>query len=579
MARSPLRHIQNEAELRPVTELITSSSKPGELDAPHRRAGEAIAYSSGELDSDAEVAVVLMSRPFATHPDFTTARRRLFDHVQLIFDPSSIHFATTTPDIIRRLYRLHDVGATDDAPAHSASASEILARIERTVREAMERNASDIHITVSATGTVVRLRVDSTVHQVATYSVNEGMEMVRAIYQTQIETRSGQGEFNPHAAQDAKIITNVTINDRRREVHLRYAHNPNHDGLHVAMRLSSDTRLRTTDLSELGYLPGQVALIRRMLRVHGGLVVFAGPVGSGKTTSLAALLTGHLEEVRGRKVVLSIEDPVEVPIPGADQAAVVRDPDRDVSPFADALRSAMRRDPDIVLLGETRDQHTAVSLAYAVVSGHDIYTTTHARSAWRIIDRLEDLGRGLGDNPLSRPRICHDEFLLGMVYQRLAPLTCPTCAIPAEDAAGAGIPDMLRRHTDTALASTFGPDMDLSRVAYRAAVPDCPDCHGSGTRGRAVCAEVVMPTDEEYVALARGDTPAAVASWRARRDVAQGFGMSAHEIALYRVARGELCPTLYESIFQPLEDRPDLSRAPARLTVVGDDPRPVPSAQ
>ncbi len=579
MARAALRHVQDEAELRPVTQLITSASQSGDLDAAHRRSGDAIAYSSGELDSEHETAVVLMSHRFARHPDYTAARRRLIDHVYTIFDASSVQFATTTPDIIRRLYRLHDLGAIDEAPAHSASASEILARLEKTVREAMERNASDIHITVSATGTVVRLRVDSTVNRLAMYSVDEGMQMVRAAYQTQIETRSGQGEFNPHAAQDAKLITHVNVDGVRREVHLRYAHNPNHDGLHVAMRLSTDTRLRTTDLSELGYLPGQVALIRRMLRVHGGLVVFAGPVGSGKTTSLAALLTGHLEEVGGRKVVLSIEDPVEVPIPGADQAAVVRDPDRDVSPFADALRSAMRRDPDIVLLGETRDQHTAVSLAYAVVSGHDIYTTTHARSAWRIIDRLEDLGRGLGDNPLSRPRICHDEFLLGMVYQRLAPLTCPTCAIPAERAGEAGIPDALRRHTDTALAAAFGRDTDLSRVAWRAAVPECPDCRGAGTRGRAVCAEVVMPTEEEYVALARGDTPAAVASWRARRDVAQGFGMSAHEVALHRVARGELCPTLYEAIFQPLEDRPDASRAPARLTVVGDGHHPVPSAQ
>lgn len=217
-----------------------------------------------------------------------------------------------------------------------------------------------------------------------------------------------------------------------------------------------------------------------MLRVHGGLVVFAGPVGSGKTTSLAALLTGHLEEVGGRKVVLSIEDPVEVPIPGADQAAVVRDPDRDVSPFADALRSAMRRDPDIVLLGETRDQHTAVSLAYAVVSGHDIYTTTHARSAWRIIDRLEDLGRGLGDNPLSRPRICHDEFLLGMVYQRLAPLTCPTCAIPAERAGEAGI---------ASLAGTI--EATLATAATEIHVTTTERLQATATRANVVALAVI----------------------------------------------------------------------------------------
>ena len=572
MTRTEIKHVQDESGLELVSELLTGARGPHAIDKPLRDGGHVIAYTSGERDSDEEIAVVLMSSRFARAAQYATARREILDSMGAIFATASIQFVTTTPDIIRRLYLTHDSASDITTGATSATSDEILDRLRLAIRAASHRNASDIHILVSRSGSQALLRIDGRVHHFEFYSHEEGMEMVRAAYQTQIETGSGQGEFNPYAGQDAKLIVRVPLaGGRSREVQLRYAHYPSHDGLHAVMRLSSDSRLIATDLRSLGYYPGQAALIERTLLMPGGLTVFSGPVGSGKTTALAALLSHHLQTTQRRVTVLTIEDPVEILITGAVQSSVIRDSKHNASesPFGPALLSCLRRDPDVILLGETRDRYTGRAVSDAVLSGHKIYTTTHAGGAWAIIDRFDGLGGAQRDNPLSRSRTCRPEFFGALIYQQLAPLLCPTCAVPSSEAAARGIDDALRQRAGDALRATFGDDAD-GQIAFRGSEPDCPQCRGTGTRGRVVCAEVVLPTAKQFRLLAAGETSEAIAIWRHDRNPAAGFGMRSHEIALHHISLGALCPRDYETLFQPLESRPDISAArPARLMAAG----------
>ena len=153
--------------------------------------------------------------------------------------------------------------------------------------------------------------------------------------------------------------------------------------------------------------------IRKMIKLHGGLIIFIGPTGSGKTTSLYAAL----QEIDAEKYnIMTVEDPVEYNLKGAQQVDINTHPNLT---FASCLRSIMRQDPDVILIGEVRDAETAQMSLRAAMTGHKIFTTLHARNILDVLDRLEELG-------LSR-RLCANN-IRGIVAQRLVKKLCSHCA-------------------------------------------------------------------------------------------------------------------------------------------------------
>jgi len=274
-----------------------------------------------------------------------------------------------------------------------------------------------------------------------------------------------------------------------REVMLRWASMASEKGPSVCLRLLEKNRAASIPpLEALGYLPDQIGMLEQALCSGGGAVVFAGTVGSGKSTTLASLIA----RLPADRKVITIEDPVEYTIPGAIQNSVARRLDADAhAAFATKLRTLKRSAMSDVLLGEVRDRETGLAFMDLAGSGVNVYTTVHAPSAAFIPERLASDFIGVSRDFLAMPGT-----LKLLVWQALLPRLC-ACALPPDAAAGAGAG--LGHHTERwleELAAAFPGPLELLRMRNR---EGCPACRKQGLRelfgydGRSVAAEMIEP--------------------------------------------------------------------------------------
>ena len=308
-----------------------------------------------------------------------------------------------------------------------------------------------------------------------------------------MDIRGGNGAvLDPRAEQQGSLLKQVD----GRPVLLRRASLSADQGPSVCIRLlEREAGSIGLTLEQLGYLPEQIQVIECAMRTEGGAIIFAGAVGSGKSTTLASLISRLPEE---RKVV-TLEDPVEYLIPRAIQNTVVRDfgaqaPDG----FAVKLRALKRSAMNDVLLGEIRDKETGGAFMDLAGSGVNVYTTTHALSAALIPERLASDFIGVSRDFLAVPGV-----LKLLVYQALLPRLCPDCALPASVLWGRGQspfdarrkPREWRPWVET-IAQHFGGDPAVLRLRNPLG---CSACHSgrdvalAGYRGRTVVAEYVEP--------------------------------------------------------------------------------------
>lgn len=252
------------------------------------------------------------------------------------------------------------------------------------------------------------------------------------------------------------------------DVRLRLASLPAHGGFDVVMRILTTEDDTVPSLEALGYLPGDVALIRKAINMPHGAIIMAGPTGSGKTTTLASCMT----EVDVQRKLYMIEDPVEKIIANATQVPVNTEHyDRS---FASMARTALRMDPDVIVLGETRDEDSAGVMVRAAITGHLVLTTVHANTAPEIVTRLADLD-------ISRSLLCSPNLLVCLLCQRLAPTLCEACKVPIGDSEQ-------HKKALSRWESVFG---DKLAGLYVRGEKECEACQGSGIGGRTVIAEVI----------------------------------------------------------------------------------------
>lgn len=438
--------------------------------------------------------------------------------------------------------RMHRVELTQIAEIYNAQgfhetkrkASQTQHEAMKLFQDAVDNTASDIHIRVHKRHkTQILFRIDGDLSAFREEGFEYGVTLCSTIYQSMADV--SDSTFEVLSRQDARI------GDKDRLPAcldgIRIATTPQVDGFVMVLRLLYDAASGAQDLSSLGYASEQVDWIKFLMRRPTGINVIGGPTGSGKSTSLQRILTSIYSENEGRKHIISVEDPPELEMPNIVQTPVTNATtaeERSIA-FQDAIKAAMRIDPDIIMIGEVRDTPSARLSMQAAMTGHQVWTTLHSNSAFANLDRLIDLG--VEKNIVYDPGV-----VTGLVCQRLVQRLCPDCKIPLSSHTEKFLPsDIARVEMVTSLDNVFVRGKGCSCCAKKQGTI------GNGVKGRVAVAEVIV-TDQQLMTLLRnGDRRAANEYWRNN----QG-GRSMLEIVIEKVKNGEVDPFGAEAIVGPL---------------------------
>lgn len=391
-------------------------------------------------------------------------------------------------------------------------------------QRAVKGRASDIHIRVSQKDNArVYFRVHNDLEFVEEHPFQYGDQLCTTIFQAMADV--SDSTFEKLVAQDARISDKSKIPSILDGI--RVATSPQVGGYIMVLRLLYNDTSDDLELTSLGYDQAQVSAVQYMRKRPTGVMIIAGPTGSGKSTTLQRTLGSIIRDSLGRKHVITVEDPPEYPIPGAVQTPVtnVETEEERSREYQKAIKAAMRLDPDIIMLSEVRDHPTARLVIQAAMTGHQVWTTVHANSALAIIDRLRDLG--VAHELLSDPTVVG-----GLICQRLVKVLCPHCKKPMMDHINS-----FNRNDVTRMMSV----LDIKNVYVLG--DGCDKCAGSGTVGRTVVAETIV-TDNQLMRFIRdGDRIGALDY--VRREQA---GMSMLEHAIVKINAGIIDPFQAEDV-------------------------------
>lgn len=347
---------------------------------------------------------------------------------KLLKNREAIAFSPVEDDdrkIIEEIYKTAKEGLKTEDTDYSL-ADGVPKHVNDLFIKAVIAGASDIHLEVRKGFARIRARINGKISNfyATSFAESTGYEWGRVIYQ--VMAAVSNATFNPKTQQDALVVGIFGTDKRKVKLRIRVATNPTEpSGFDMTMRLLiiQDSKKPLT-LEQLGYNKKLSFYIKQSIAQPVGLTIIAGTTGSGKSTTLQNILLNKINERNGEIKVITVEDPPEYYIPGASQVPVVRDESGDASvAFAKAIKAAMRSDPDLIMVGEIRDNQSAQLTIQAVQSGHQVLSTIHAQSALGIINRLENLQVG-------RDIIGAPEFIAGLIYQKLLPVLCPHCSIP-----------------------------------------------------------------------------------------------------------------------------------------------------
>jgi len=372
-----------------------------------------------------------------------------------------------------------------------ASQKPVVRLVDMIISEGILSRASDIHVEPEEGGVSVRYRIDGVLRQVMKIPRQAGLPLI-----SRIKIMSSLDIADRLRPQDGRA--RVAVNGQ--PIDLRVSTLPAQLGEKVVIRIL-DSRGTVKSLDTLGLNPGEAEAIKRLLENHEGILLVTGPTGSGKTTTLYSAIN----QIKGEGVnIVTVEDPVEYRMQGIVQVQVQ---EKAGLTFAAALRSILRQDPNVVLVGEIRDKETAQIAVQASLTGHLVLSTLHTNDAANAVTRLVDIG-------VESYKIAAS--LRGVVAQRLMRKLCPTCKEVWMEAP----PERLRRWIPS------------GTPLYRAG--GCPDCAMTGYRGRFSILEILTMTPELERLIAAGEAANKIA------DAAQRGGMkSLWDSGLAHVTRGE----------------------------------------
>ena len=362
-----------------------------------------------------------------------------------------------------------DTAAGVDLVAATANAP-VAAALNLIVEEGVKARASDIHIEPEEKRLRVRYRIDGVLHEVMSLPVK-----IHPPLTSRVKVMSDLNIADHLRPQDGQFSTEV----KGKQIDVRVATTPTVHGEAVVMRLL-DKSVAVMDLPQLGFTPESLAKFEKMLAVPFGMILVSGPTGAGKTTTLYAAVN-TLDKVT--RNIITVEDPVEYRFENIKQIQV--NPKAGLT-FAGVLRSMMRLDPDVILVGEIRDGETATIAVKSALTGHLVLSSIHANDAIGVIYRLLDLG--------VEPFLVAS-VITGTVAQRMLRRVCLNCATEVKPSAS----------EQAAYMSAMGEELEsfLSGTG-------CDLCSYSGYRGRMGLFEVLNMSDALRAMILRGATLAEV---------------------------------------------------------------------
>jgi general secretion pathway protein E len=366
-----------------------------------------------------------------------------------------------------------DEAAAQPEAAHALSvdtisrqSSPVVKLLDATLFDALKAQASDLHLESTTTGMVIRHRLDGVMVKVGDVGSREVAEQLVSRLKVMAELDIGERRL----PQDGRFKLRVqqSVDSGVREVDFRVSIMPSSFGEDAVLRILDRSRLSTEaealSLEGLGFDADDSAVVRRLAGKPYGMLLVTGPTGSGKTTTLYAVV----QEINdGRDKIITIEDPVEYQLGSVVQIPVN---EKKGLTFARGLRSILRHDPDRVMVGEIRDAETAQIASQAALTGHLVLSTIHANNVFDVVGRFMHMGLDLY-NVVSA--------LNGVVAQRLMRKLCTQCAKPWQPQATDLKAAMLPLDTHGQFKQAVG----------------CPHCRGTGYRGRKAISEILLMDD------------------------------------------------------------------------------------
>ena len=343
----------------------------------------------------------------------------------------------------------------------SEDAAPIIKLVNGLLSQAVKDRASDIHIEPFETELMVRFRVDGML-----YDVLSPAKRFQPAITSRTKVMSGLNIAEKRLPQDGRIRLRIA----GRDIDVRVSVIPTAFGERIVLRLLDRAQaLVDLNLDKLGFVGDNLRKLDRLIRQTHGIILVTGPTGSGKSTTLYASLSRINSP---EKNIITIEDPIEYQLRGIGQMQV--NPKIDLT-FANGLRSILRQDPDVIMVGEIRDGETAEIAIQSALTGHLVFSTIHTNDSFGALTRLVEMG--------IEPFLVSSS-ILAVVAQRLVRTLCPTCR---------------ERYTP--------PPGELSRVGlrvediatrqvFRAAAKGCKNCRSTGYRGRTAINELMMMDDD-----------------------------------------------------------------------------------
>lgn len=428
------------------------------------------------LRSGSEATILVSKEAFGGHAYFEMMKRLKDNGLQVV---ASVR---ATEEVIRSLHEKH-------APRQeSASQTDVENYAEQLIVEAYLAGTSDIHIeTTGKSAAKVLHRIHGERLEKAAMSFSTAVKVATVLYNIWAD------EQNKTTAWDQTAVMSTSIERQMpdgKTLQLRFESTPIHPSgnFQIVMRLLRMDEQSSRPIDEMGYTSEMVRSIDEMTTGSTGLVILVGPVNSGKSTTQQALLS-RTRKHRGKNIkMVTVEDPVEYLIEGACQIGVPKgrkDQEEDSgNTFRSILKSTLRLDPDVLMIGEIRNQDVASVVKDGVLTGKKYFSTLHASDAFTVFTRLVELG-------MPKTVLTSSGFLSGIIYQRLLPKVCPHCSMSVHEAAQGG-------HIDEGLykrlSSVVSFDKHNVRVRRRDGdVVGCQECGYLGIIGRCVCAEIVVP--------------------------------------------------------------------------------------
>ncbi len=353
----------------------------------------------------------------------------------------------------------------EDMYSEDVNNSPIVQLVKGMIDQAVRQRASDIHIEPMERQVRIRYRIDGALYEKAVYSIR----LLPAIV-ARVKIIGGMDISEKRKPQDGRITQIVD----RKEFDIRVSILPTVYGEKIVMRLTSKNAL-TKEKSQLGLKADELKKFDHILRHPHGILLVTGPTGSGKSTTLyTALSELNKEDVN----IITVEDPVEANIDGINQVQVNTKANLT---FASALRSILRQDPDIIMIGEIRDQETASIAVQASITGHLVVSTLHTNSAASTITRLADMG--------IEPYLIADSTI-GVIAQRLVRRLCPECK--------------RKKKADAEELELLQMEPDADVTVYEPC--GCPRCDGTGFKGRIGVYEIMEVSQPLKSIISKGGT-------------------------------------------------------------------------